>query len=64
MVSERFHLAEWDGSIIRKLETLESIHEKMSDRVSNCRTEILEWIIIILIAFSIVLPFISGVAGE
>jgi hypothetical protein len=59
LVSQRFHLTEWDGTIIRKLETLESIYEKISDRVSNWRLEVLEWIIILLIAISIVLPFIS-----
>lgn len=57
LVSQRFHLAEWDGTIIRKLETVESIYEKISDQVSNLRVEVLEWIIIILIAVSIVLPF-------
>ncbi|MGH7844797.1 MAG: hypothetical protein ACREQW_06480 [Candidatus Binatia bacterium] len=57
LVSQRFHLAEWDETIIRKLDTLESIYEKISDQVSNLRVEVLEWIIIILIAVSIALPF-------
>lgn len=60
LASQRFHLAEWDASILRKLGTLESIYEKMSDRASSVRLEVLEWIIIILIAISIVLPFIPG----
>jgi hypothetical protein len=60
LVSQRFHLAEWDASIIRKLHTLESIYEKISDRATTQRMEVLEWIIIILIAVSIVLPFIAG----
>jgi hypothetical protein len=59
LASERFHLAEWDGSILRKLETLESIYQKMSDFASTRRMEVLEWIIILLITFSIVLPFIA-----
>jgi uncharacterized Rmd1/YagE family protein len=59
LVSQRFHLAEWDEAIIRKLETLESIYEKISDRVANWRVEVLEWIIILLIAISIVLPFFT-----
>jgi hypothetical protein len=58
MVSKRFHLADWDTSILRKLETLESIYEKISDQVSNRRMEMLEWVIIILIAFSIVYEFV------
>lgn len=64
VVSERFHLAEWDASILRKLHTLESIYEKMSDQATSHRMEILEWIIILLIAFSIVLPFIPGMNGH
>lgn len=62
LVSERFHLSEWDSSILRKIETLKSIYEKISDRVTNKRMEALEWIIIILIFVSIVLPFLGGTA--
>jgi hypothetical protein len=58
MVNRRFHLDEWDSSILRKLQTLESIYEKVSDQASNRRMEILEWVIIFLIAFSIALEFI------
>ncbi len=58
LVSKRFHLAEWDASIIRKLQTLESIYEKISDQVTNRRMEMLEWVIIILIAASIGLELI------
>jgi hypothetical protein len=60
LVSRRFHLAEWDASILRKLETLESIYQKMSGLGANRRMEILEWIIILLIAVSIVIPFLPG----
>jgi hypothetical protein len=59
LVSQRFHLEEWDASIIRKLHTLESIYEKISDRATTQRMEVLEWIIIILITVSIVLPFVA-----
>ena len=58
MVNRRFHLDEWDASILRKLETLESIYEKISDQASSRRMEILEWVIILLIAFSIALEFV------
>ena len=64
LVSERFHLSEWDASILRKLQTLESIYQKMGDLSTGRRMEVLEWIIIILIAVSIVLPFVSGVPGH
>jgi hypothetical protein len=57
-VNRRFHLDEWDAGILRKLQTLESIYEKLSDQASTQRMEILEWVIIFLIAFSIALEFI------
>ena len=57
--AQRFHLTEWDASILRKLETLESIYQKISDQLVSRRMEILEWIIIVLFIISIVLPFIS-----
>jgi uncharacterized Rmd1/YagE family protein len=60
LVSQRFHLAEWDASILRKLQTLESIYEKLADQATSHRMEVLEWIIIILIAVSILLPFVPG----
>ena len=57
--AQRFHLTEWDASILRKLETLESIYQKISDQLVSRRMEILEWIIIVLFIISIILPFIS-----
>ena len=60
ITSQRFHLSDWDASILRKLQTLESIYEKISDRQANRRIEVLEWIIIILIAVEIVLMLIPG----
>jgi hypothetical protein len=57
LASQRFHLEEWDASILRKLHTLESIYTKIADRATNRRMETLEWIIIVLIALSILLPF-------
>jgi hypothetical protein len=60
LAAERFHLSEWDASILRKLDTLERIYQKISDQVVSRRMEGLEWIIIVLIAVSIVLPFLPG----
>src|SRR5215467_5166378 len=60
LTAQRFHLTEWDASILRKLETLESIYQKISDQVVSRRMEILEWIIIVLIVIEIILPFVSS----
>jgi hypothetical protein len=59
LAAQRFHLTDWDSSILRKLETLESIYQKVSDQMATRRMEVLEWIIIILILISIVLPFLT-----
>ena len=57
-VSQRFRLEQWDASISRKLQTVESIYTKMVDRSNARRMEVLEWIIVILIAFEIVLGLV------
>ncbi len=62
LAAQRFHLTEWDASILRKLETLESIYQKLSDQVVSRRMEVLEWIIIVLFVISIVLPFFTRIA--
>ena len=59
LAAERFHLPDWDAAILRKLETLERIYQKLSDEVVSHRMEVLEWIIILLFVISIILPFIS-----
>jgi hypothetical protein len=48
--ADRFHLAPFYESISRKLQTLWNIHQVFIERASNRRSELLEWIIIILIA--------------
>jgi hypothetical protein len=60
LASQRFHLESWDASITRKLQTLESIYGKMTDSAATRRMELLEWIIIILIAVSIFVSFLPG----
>ena len=60
LVSRRFHLAEWDASITRKLETMDSIYSKMADRAATRRMETLEWIIIGLIAIELVLSLLTA----
>lgn len=64
LTAQRFHLSDWDASILRKLETLESIYQKISDQITSRRMEVLEWIIIILIAVSIALPFFTSITGH
>lgn len=53
--SQRFHLEAWDAGIQRKLQVLADIYDKMTDRAATRRMEVLEWVIILLIAFEIVL---------
>ena len=55
LASRRFHLAEWDASIARKLQTIDGIYSKMMDRAATRRMEVLEWIIIGLFVLSIAL---------
>jgi hypothetical protein len=61
--SKRFHLGEWNASILRKLDTLENIYQKIQDRADARRMEFLEWIIIALILISIALPLLTGSGG-
>jgi hypothetical protein len=58
LASQRFHLESWDATITRKLETLDSIYGKLTDRAATRRMEVLEWIIIVLIALSIAVSFL------
>jgi hypothetical protein len=57
--SRRFHLGEWDTSISRKLQTIDGIYAKMSDRAATRRMELLEWIIIVLFVVSIALSIVT-----
>ncbi len=59
LVSDRLHLADWDAGIARKLQTLEGIYGKLSDRASTRRLEVLEWVVILLIAFEILLTLLG-----
>lgn len=53
LASGKFHLPDWNASILRKLDTLDSIYNKMSDKAAQKRSEVLEWVIIVLIMFEI-----------
>lgn len=55
LASQRFHLSEWNASILRKLEATDGFYKKMSERAASMRLEVLEWIIIILILIEMVM---------
>lgn len=55
LASGRFHLSEWHSSIRRKLDTLDSIYQKLSDKAAQRRSEAMEWAIIGLILIEVVL---------
>lgn len=57
LAAERLDLPAWQRSVQRKLDATESLYQKMSDATSTKRLEVLEWVIIALIAVSILLPF-------
>ena len=56
--AQRYRLAEWNTGILRKLETIEDIYEKVHDHATEIRMEVLEWIIILLIALELLLPLL------
>jgi hypothetical protein len=60
LASRRFHLGEWDQGITRKLGTIESLYQKLADRAEGRRMEMLEWVVILLIAIEIILSFRPG----
>jgi hypothetical protein len=64
IVSERFHLPQWDASIERKLSVLDGIYEKLAARASGRRVEMLEIMIVVLFAIDIVMPFLPWHAAK
>jgi hypothetical protein len=56
----RFHLPQWTASIERKLGVLDGIYEKLAGRATSLRLELLEVVVIVLIAVSMILPFFYG----
>lgn len=53
--SRRLRLPDWNASILHKLDTLDRIHGQLAQHASMLRLEVLEWIVIALIALSIAL---------
>lgn len=58
--AQRYRLTEWNAGILRKLETIEDIYEKVHDHATEIRMEVLEWIIIALIALELVMPLLRA----
>lgn len=56
--SQRYRLNEWNTTLLRKLETIETIYDKVHDQSVGLRMEVLEWIIVFLIALEVVLSFV------
>jgi hypothetical protein len=56
--SQRYRLNEWNTILLRKLETIESIYEKVHDQSVEFRMELLEWAIVILFVIDIALAFL------
>ncbi len=60
LLAERFHLGEWSGSIRQTLDVVEGVYQVLADQASAHRIEIMELIVIVLIAVEIVLSLIHG----
>lgn len=60
LAAQRFHLAEWNAGILRKLDVLESIFKQVHERAASRRLEVLEWIIILLILLEIIMALFPG----
>jgi hypothetical protein len=61
LAAQRFHVSEWNASILRKLDTIEDFYQQLHTSAAGRRMEVLEWIIIILIALEIIMPFFSSI---
>jgi uncharacterized Rmd1/YagE family protein len=53
LIAERYDLDKWHGSIGHKLQALDSIYQKIADQASARRAELLEVVIILLIALEV-----------
>jgi hypothetical protein len=52
-IAERYDLDKWQQSVAHKLASLESIYQKVADESAARRSELLEMVIIVLIALEI-----------
>ncbi|MDB5350819.1 MAG: hypothetical protein JWQ01_4676 [Massilia sp.] len=58
LVSTRFHLGEWQQSIRRKLDTVGDVYDLLVQQAGGTRMEVLEIIVVVLIALEIVLAVV------
>jgi hypothetical protein len=59
LLATRFHLAQWETSIGRKLEVLEGIYEVISHQSASFRTEFLEIVVILLIMIEVMVSLLK-----
>jgi hypothetical protein len=57
LASNRFHVGEWNSSILRKLDTIEDFYKQIHDAAAGQRLELLDWIIVLLFVLEIIMPF-------
>lgn len=55
LAAQRFHVSEWNSSILRKLDTIEDFYQSIHSRAAGHRLELLEWVIIILILIEVII---------
>lgn len=60
LISTRFHIDEWAHSISSSLEVVEGAYQVLADQSAMYRTELLEIIVIVLIAIEIVMALWGG----
>lgn len=59
LLSARFHLDEWAASIRHSLDVVESVYRILADQASAGRIEVMELVVIVLIAVEIVLSLVG-----
>jgi hypothetical protein len=58
LASARFHLGGWQASVRRKLDTVGDVYDLLVEQASSRRMEVLELIVVILIALEIILALL------
>jgi hypothetical protein len=58
LLSNRFHLEEWEENIRRKLDVVEGVYRVVSDQTDTYRTELLEIVVIFLILMEIIMALV------
>src|SRR5260370_22342521 len=54
LLAGRFHLEEWERSILRKLDVAEGVYRVVSDQTDTYRAEFLEIVVVLLILLEII----------